>query len=262
MPVTLAVRRNRSRVEIVEDLRRLLPKLQGIAPEGQVFPFGIEALDSHLPQGGLIAGALHEVVPDAAEDAPAALGFVTALLAGMPANGPILFVSSPRGLAGAGRLHGHGFNSFGIDPARLILVETENETQALWAMEEALRSAVPAAVAGAAEPGPALKTSRRLHLAAETSGLPLVLLRPARTAGSSAAATRWRIASAEAVRDRFGLITRWRWQVTLERCRNGRPGEWLMEWDHAAYRFSLAPAMADLALPGGADARALRAQSG
>ena len=33
--------------------------------------------------------------------------------------------------------------------------------------------------------------------------------------------------------------------MTLERCRNGRPGEWLLEFDHAAHRFSLAAALAD-----------------
>ena len=46
-------------------------------------------------------------------------------------------------------------------------------------MEEALRSGAPAAVAGAVGTGLDLKTSQRLHLAAEESGLPLLLLRPA-----------------------------------------------------------------------------------
>jgi protein ImuA len=247
-PVTIAFRRNRSRVEIVEDLRRLLPRMEGIPVDARVFPFGIAALDGHLPQGGLLSGALHEVVPEDNDDMPAAFGFMAALLARMPLKGPILLVISPRGIADHGRPYGHGLNGFGIDPGRLILVETENEVQALWAIEEALRSAVPAVVAGAVDPGPALKTSRRLHLAAENSGLPLLLLRPAGTGGSSAAATRWRIGAADAAHDGFGLLARWRWQVRLERCRNGRPGEWLVEYDHVAYRFSLAAAMADPAL--------------
>jgi protein ImuA len=70
--------------------------------------------------------------------------------------------------------------------------------------------------------------------------------------GSSAAATRWRIRAAKAARDRFGLPAQWRWQLRLERCRNGRMGEWLVEWDHVAYRFSLVAPMADLAFPRGA----------
>jgi protein ImuA len=114
---------------------------------------------------------------------------------------------------------------------------------------------VPAAVVGALDTGLDLKTSQRLHLAAGESGRLLVLMRPAR-AGPSAAMTRWRVGSAAAARDRFGLIARWRWRVALERCRNGRPGEWLLEFDHAAHRFSLASALADPALARSAGARA------
>src|SRR5262249_21134963 len=153
-----------------------------------------------------------------------------------------------------GRPHGHGLQRLGLDPARLILVETQTEAQALWAMEEAVRSAVPAAVGGTIDKLD-LRTSQRLQLAAGEAGLPLFLLRPAQATDASAAATRWRIGAAEAARDRFGLITHTRWHAQLERCRNGRSGEWLVEFDHAAFRFSLAPALADPALPRRADAR-------
>jgi protein ImuA len=175
-----------------------------------------------------------------------------------PTNKPLLLVASPRALADHGRPHGHGLRRLGLDPARLILVETQNEKQALWAMEEALRSGVPAAVGGAIAKLD-LKTSQRLHLAAGEAGLPLVLLRPASAEEASAAATRWRIGAAEAARDRFGLLARTRWNVRLERCRNGRSGEWLVELDHAAYRFSLAAALADPALSRRAGARTRRA---
>jgi len=139
--------------------------------------------------------------------------------------------------------------------APLILVETPDRAQMLWALEEALRSGAPAAVAGAiAELD--LKTSQRLHHAAREAGLPLVLLRPSRTREASVAATRWRIGTAEAARDRFGLITRWRWHLMLERCRNGRPGEWFVEFDHVSHRFSLAAPVADPATALGASAQA------
>jgi protein ImuA len=168
-------------------------------------------------------------------------------------NGPVLLVTSPRGLGSCGCPHGHGLNALGLDPARVILVEAGDERQALWVMEEALRSGAPAAVAGAIGKGLDLKASQRLQLAARVSGLPLLLLRPGGALGGalglSAAMTRWRIGAAEAARDSFGLIARWRWRVRLERCRNGRPGEWVMEWDHVAHRFSLAATMADPALP-------------
>src|ERR1700730_17314745 len=188
--------RDRSRAVAVDELRRLLPKLEGITVRTPVLPFGLPALDAHLPRGGLVCGALHEVAPKADEDMPAAFGFAAAILGRMP-PGPILLVLSSRKFARCGRPHGHGLNGFGLDPARLILVETKAEKQALWAMEEALRSAVPAAVAGMVARLD-LKSSQRLHLAAGAAGLPLMLLRPVQAGEASAAATRWRVGAAEA----------------------------------------------------------------
>jgi protein ImuA len=248
----VTLKRHHSRAEVVASLRGQLPQMEGVRADGRALPFGLPVLDAHLPLGGFAFGALHEVMPEAASDLPAALGFVAALLGRMPQRGSVLLVVSRRGLAECGRPHGHGLNVLGLDPARVILVEARHEQQALWAMEEALRSGALVAVAGAVGAGLDLKTSQRLQLAARSSGLPLLLLRPAAATGASAAATRWRIGAAQAGRDRFGLIAGWRWRVRLERCRNGRPGEWLVEWDHVAHRFSLAAAVADPAFHGSA----------
>jgi protein ImuA len=250
----------------MEELRRLLP---GMGGGRKALPFGVAALDSYLPDGGLACGALHEIVPETQGAMPAAFGFIATILirvlsmkaaahaANSPPHGrrkkvadPLIFVMPAYGLREYGRPHGHGFNSLGLDPAGLILVETAHRKQTLWAMEEALRSAAPLAVAGVIDKLD-LKTSQRLHLAATDAGLPLLLLRPAQTLESSAAATRWRIGTAEAARDRFGLVARVRWRLKLERCRNGRPGEWVVEYDHVAHRFSLAAALADPALSRG-----------
>src|SRR5262245_336357 len=232
------------RAEIVEELRRQLSR--GVAAEARPLPFGLPALDAHLPQGGLAGGALHEVMPDARGDMPAAFGFMAAMLGRIrsvpPGGAPLFLVTSPCGFATFGRPYGHGLNGFGLDPARVILVEAQNVTQALWAMEEALNSAAPAAVAGVIGKLD-FRASQRLHLAAGAAGRLLLLLRP--PGMTSVAVTRWRVAAAAAALDRFGLIARWRWQLKLERCRNGRPSQWIVEFDHATHRFSLAAALAD-----------------
>ena len=57
---------------------------------------------------------------------------------------PLFFVMPRYGLGPHGRLHGHGLGALGLDPARLILVETAHRRDTLWAMEEALRSRAPA----------------------------------------------------------------------------------------------------------------------
>jgi protein ImuA len=253
----------RNRAAIVAELRRLLPRLES-AGATRALPFGLADLDAHLPQGGLTVGALHEVAPQQHGDTPAAFGFLAALMAQFmarftPATRPVLLVAAAHVLAEHGRPHGHGLQQLGLDPARLILIETRNEKQALWAMEEALRSGVPAAIGGVAARLD-LKASQRLQLTAGEAGVPLLLLRPPVIEDASAAATRWRIGAAEAARDRYGLVTHTRWNVRLERCRNGRPGDWLVEFDHAAYRFSLAAALADPAFPrrAGAPTKRLR----
>jgi protein ImuA len=248
----------RNRTALMEELRRLLP---GMAVARKTLPFGLSALDSCLPDGGLACGALHEIVPEP-RSIPATFGFIAAILAriafstpspkerdgrfyaGGNAGGPLFLVMPAFGFREYGRLHGHGLCALGLDPARLILVETSHRKETLWAIEEALHSGAPAAVAGVIDKLD-LRTSQRLHLAATDCGLPLLLLRPAQNLEASAAATRWRVGTAEAARDRFGLITRPRWHLRLERCRNGRPGEWVVEYDHVAHRFSLAASLAD-----------------
>lgn len=246
-----------SRIEIVAGLRHRLARMEGLPGSAEeVLPFGLPALDSHLPQGGLALGAVHEIAPLDETDLPAAFGFLIALFARMPGHTPLLLVLSSKKLARCGRPHGHGLAGLGLDPSRLILVETANETEALWATEEAVRARGPAAVASALGGKLDLKASQRLLHAARDAKVPLLLLRPG-AASVSTAATRWRIAAAPGSRDRFGLLSGWQWRVALERCRNGRPGDWMLEYDHATHRFGLAAAMASASLAGGRETQAL-----
>jgi hypothetical protein len=307
----------RNRAAVMEELRRLIPRLGDVSRNP--LPFGLTAIDSHLPDGGLPRGALHEVVPAAEGSISATFGFIAALLARLscppppergrrtaqrdrpevagpmagsgrpvgvraqtdpfpdrvprsapPLSGegqalrlPVVFVMPAYGLRpyrSHGRLHGHGLRALGLDPARVILVETARRLETLWALEEAVRSQAPAAVVGAIDRLD-LKLSQRLHLAATDAGLPLFLIRPAPSLESSAAATRWRIGTAEAARDRFGLVTQPRWHLQLERCRNGRPGQWTVEYDHVAHRFSLPAALAHPARARGPSETAIRQAS-
>jgi len=260
MAPVISFDRNRGRREIVADLQRLLQQRDSHGRPG-IFTFGLPAIDGYLPQGGLSLGALHDIVPETPGDMAAAFGFIIALICRLGGTRPVLIATAPQGVS-PGQIHGHGLNMIGLDPTRVILVEAEDEIQVHWVIEEALKSGVPAAIAAMTAREPDLRTSRRFHLAAEKAGLPLLLLRPDAKRRSSAAITRWRIGAAHAPRDRFGLLLGWRWRIGLERCRNGRQGEWLVEFDHGTHRFSLAAAMADPALPQGAIARFLAGRSG
>jgi protein ImuA len=255
MPLGPAFSVLRNRTAVVEELRRLLPKMEG-ARKAAPIPFGLPAIDRYLPEGGLAGGALHEIVPE--QDTLAiAFGFVVALLARFAPVRTFFFVIPAYGLRRYGRLYGHGLNALGLNPNRLILVETAQRQDTLWAIEEALHSRAPAAVVGVTDKLD-LRLSQLLQHAATDAGLPLFLLRPAEILQSSAAATRWRIGALPAARDRFGLIAHARWRLMLERCRNGRAGEWMVEYDHVAHRFNLAAALADSAFPRDANQKSIQ----
>jgi protein ImuA len=266
----------------VEPLARLRQKLASLDRHQEraaqtCLPLGAPEIEAHLPAPGLAGGVLHEIAGATHGDRPAAFGLVLALMAiagsypsrhrydlspsvdarGLTPVGPAFLVTSRRALSHFGRPYGHGLGQAGLDPCSLVIVETRSDKEALWALEEVLRSgARPCVVAGAIEAFLGLTESRRLNLAAARFGTPLLVLgapgRPGTSSGTSAAATRWRVAAAPAARDRFGALDRPRWRVALERCRHGRPGQWIVEWDHAAYRFSVAEGVADRAPAAGA----------
>jgi protein ImuA len=230
----------------------------------RVVRLGAPALDSHLPWGGLPRGALHEVAGEGAdrEQGAAAAGFAALWLAKLQAAGPVLWI-----LRGASRapgfpaidLYAHGLAQRRLDPERLILVTARRDDEALWAMEEGLKAKALGAVLG--EIGRLdLTASRRLQLAAESSGVTAFVLRRWRVmeraereaAQPIAAMTRWRIAAMPGAGDL-------KWQVKLARCRGGRPQTWSMEQadgsDHlhaAPLSGGLAEVLADRSLAAGA----------
>ena len=168
------------RLALVRQLTEALPALEHPKASPLPVPLGCAAMEAALPRGGLGRDTLHEISPASTADWPAALGFVSALVAcGLAgAEGLALLVTSAESPSGSSRLYGHGLNGLGLDPGRLVLVETEADRDTL----------------------------------------------------------------------RFGCFGRFRWHLYLERCRNGRTGAWIVEWDHGARGFRLVETMAGDAL--------------
>ena len=233
----------------VAALRAELRRLEGAGRRVQATaPIGVAALEQVLPGGGLARGALHEIVAGEAA-MPAAEGFAASLLAGLARQGPVLWCMMEDGL------YGPGLARLGLAPDRLILVRTRRPEDLLWAMEEGLKTPGLAAVLGVPRRLD-LTASRRLLLAAETSGVTCLVLRP-EAETSSVAVTRWRVTPAPSgpafggdARD-FGLA-RARWRVELLRCRGADwaageagYGAWLMEEGDAAGAVPVAQPLAD-----------------
>jgi protein ImuA len=257
-PMELGLARKPSKRALLRALEQRIAEIEerpvslgdGSASEDAGWSLGPEAVDEALPGGGLDRHGLHDVTAETPRLWPSAVGFGLALASRLRqagAEGAILWCQSRRMAQDFGRLYGHGLAGFGLDPAGLLLVSAAKDKDVLWAMEEGLRARGLAAVIGETD-GADFTASRRLALAATENRIPALLLRPPRNAGeASAAATRWRIGAApmsvDPWNERMPLHPRWR--VELLRCRGGRPGQWIVEWNHATHRFSLAAGLAD-----------------
>jgi len=137
---------------------------------------------------------LEEVAAAEPADAAAALGFGLARMAAAAKSDrrPVGLVTTGAWLRERGRPFSPGLAAWGLAPERLIWVRAEREGEALWALEEMLKSgAVAAGLASAA--APSLVATRRLDFAARAGAAAGLLLRAEGAGDLSAARRRWRI---------------------------------------------------------------------
>ncbi len=227
----------RDRTALIETLRLRIGRIGGAsvgAATGRpAIRFGLEAIDAHLPGGGLPAGALHEIAgggPDTEHGTLPSL-LVAGLLAGHDRSRQVLWAMRDDDLFAP------GLASIGLGPDRLILARCGGSVLAV--MEEALRYPGLAAVVGEAWGCLDLTASRRLQLAAEASGVAAFMVRRSHRhddpllLAPSAAVSRWRVTAAPACRpsDPFDQMPdRMPWQLQLLRCR-GTPfaSHWILQ---------------------------------
>ncbi len=228
----------------IAGLREQIERLEGDKRRRATLPFGIGPVDQHLPAGGLALGALHEVVEagPAAEFAGAATLFTAGIVARL--KGPVIWCLTRRDLFAP------GLAAAGLHPDRVIYVEAGRDRDVLPLVEEALREKGLAAVVGEVT-RLSLVASRRLQLAAETSGVPALMVRRWWTVAEknlatlpTAAMTRWRIASAPSAVLSVPGISRQQWRVDLVRCRGAEACSWIVEGCDAKGRLAVPADMA------------------
>jgi protein ImuA len=226
---------------ILENLRAHIAQIEGVGQRHGHVPFGIEAIDRHIPGGGIAVGALHEIAgsPDLADDASATI-FLAGILARI--EGPIFWCLRWRDLF-APALH-----LAGLHPGRVIHVEAGSDTNVLLAMEECLRHPGLAGVVGEISRYSGV-ASKRLQLAAEASGVTAFVFRRAsktdQVTQGSAAITRWRITSHPSETLDIPSLASPRWLVALERVRGGEPHQWIVEGADAQGRIALPAGLVD-----------------
>lgn len=131
---------------------------------------GFPALDEALPGGGWPLGALTEVLHE--HSGVGELSLFMPALASLGERGRWLALVAPPYLPYAPALAAQG-----IDPARLLLVHPASGGDALWAVEQALRSGTCGAVLAWPRQADA-RSLRRLQLAAEAGGSLGLIFRP------------------------------------------------------------------------------------
>ena len=233
-------------------LRREVAAIDGRLASARL-PLGVESLDSALA-GGLALGRVHMLCGRPGHDG-ALTGFAVALLRRILAQtdeaAPVVWCPAAAG-GGSGMLYAAGLAALGLDPGRLLIVDSPSPGARLAALEDILRTEGLAAVI--VEYDRVSQTSdywmrlaRRAQLAAEASGVTGLLLGwPVAASGFDSL---WHIAPSSAAplssapAGQAGRDPSWNpswhpcWQVELRHARGGRPWSSRLSWD--AYANSL-----------------------
>jgi len=184
-------------------------RLAGRAGLHKTIPSGFSDLD-HLLQGGWPAAALTELFVDRYGGGELRL-LLPALIDRLNDNpeGLIACVAPPY------LPYAPAFSGSGLEPSHLLLVKAASDSEALWAMEQALQSGACIAVLGWVGKA-TLRCLRRLQLAAEQHNSWAIAFRPPQVSKQqSVAALRIRVTP---VTSEAGL------QLEVMKSRAGRPG--------------------------------------
>jgi len=147
-------------------------------------------------------------------------------------NDPVFWVTSNRG---TDTLNPDGMASL-MSPGRVVFLTPGSDQDALWVLEETLRTGqVPLIVADLPEP-PGLTAVRRLHLAARAGQAhgptaPLGLLLTPGEGGAPGIETRWQM---EPAHEEDGP----QWQITRLRARMAPPRTWTLRADARGLRLA------------------------
>jgi protein ImuA len=224
----------------------------------KLLSFGAPVLDEPL-RGGIISQGLHEFFGSGSNPAAAA-AFALLLTLRLPESKALIFwIGSDRERQFIGKLYPPGLAELGVDPDRILLVQTKNLKDALRAAADCIRSKAAAAVILEAQGSASLidlTSTRRLALAASEMGVLALLIRSEANPIPSAAVTRWQVRSAPSSLfpgDVPGFAT---FDLALLRHRTGvAPFAARVTWDHAARSFQ------DVPLSGGLSAIVTRREA-
>jgi protein ImuA len=218
---------------IIDELQRQIISLQSSRPaiNGEV-NIGWGEIDAAFPNHCFPLGAIHEFRNKNADDIAASSGFICSILSAlMLKNGVVFWISCSRSVFPP------ALTFFNIEPGRIVFIDLKKEKEILWAMEESLKCDGLAAVVGEINEI-SFTASRRLQLAAEQSRVTGFLIRQQDSKSNTIASiSRWNISHLPSeLEDGLPGVGFPRWNVSLEKIRNGKPGSWQLEWLAGKFR--------------------------
>jgi protein ImuA len=223
-----------SKQDIIQQLQKEIHLMQGFksTTDNNKLNRKLGPVRYSFPGDAFPLAAIHEFISQSDEATAATTGFISGLLAELMQNGGACIWLN------AGKtLFPPAFSLYGIEPANIIFIELQKEKDLLWAMEEALKCNGLAAVIGEIKELN-FNASRRLQLAVEQSRVTgFVLRRNPRSLNTTACVTRWKITPVKSeLPAQMPGIGFPRWNVELQKVRNGKAGQWEIEYAAGMFR--------------------------
>lgn len=217
--------------EKFHSLKKEILLLEGLKDSLQTEEASLGRMNEAFPNRVFPFSALHEFFCFSPEEAASSSAFITGLLSSrLSKGGTIAWIGSSL------KLFPPALKWFGIQPHQVMFLRVKKESEAPWAIHEALKCSSLSAVVGEL-PEMDLTASRRFQLAIESAGVGCFILRRNPKNLLTAAVSRWHIRPLHTqVEDVFPGLGHPRWQVNLLKVRNGKAGTWDVEWVNGGFR--------------------------
>ena len=219
---------------IIQQLQKEILPLQGFRTSlnANRIDIGLGIINNAFPNKQFPLGAIHEFLSTTINEVASSSGFIAAMLGPLMQNGgAITWIGTAR------KIFPPALASFGIAPDKIIFIDLQKEKDIPWVMEEALKCDGLAAVVGEMKELD-FTSSRRLQLAVEQSKVTGFIIRKnPRQLNTTACVSRWKITSLPSnLEPGMPGVGFPRWNVNLLKIRNGKPGEWQLEWRNGLFK--------------------------
>jgi len=219
---------NSSKSHIIAHLQKEILSLQGLGskPKGTQTDVGLGIIGESFPNQTFPLGVIHEFIANGLEGITAATGFVSGITSRIMRNGGVsVWINSGE------PVYPIALKQYGIEPDKVIFIHLQQQKQIQWVLEESLKCEGLASVIAEMR-DLSFVSSRRLQLAVEQSRVTgFILRRDPRHLQTTASVCRWEIDSLPSqLADQMPGVGFPRWKVSLTKVRNGKPGQWDIEW--------------------------------